>query len=448
MRIIDKKQTPEWRSSYVALKAEASKVGITIAEKGVVKMTKAELHAERKNLRHLADDVSAKAGKPGLDATEATRLSGVFDVIADLTSEINDRFDLMGIAQEQALEAQALGDDKVPILRPSDSFATVMARRAGNAPPADPEARVGIGECIKGMVGLPVRPEVRNALSEGTSSAGGFTVPAYLLGRIIDHLRARAVVIQAGALTVPLETQQTSIARLATDPLAAWRAENAAVGGTDPTFEKVTFTAQSLACLLKLSRELLEDSVNIETAVTNALVASMALEIDRVAMFGAGTPPEPQGIFGLGTIGSVSMGTNGAAITNFDNLLDCMYTLELANNAQIGAFIMHPRVSRSLRKLKDTTNQPLVPPPDLAEIPQLVTTAVPINQVQGTSGAVCSTVLGGDFSQLMLGIRTELRLQLLTERYADNMQIGLLASMRADVQVAHPESFVKLIGIL
>ena len=441
----ERSHTAEWKKGLGVLRDEMTKGGLKLSDKAPSAMNESELRVERNTIGAGAKRVLDVWNTTGVTQEQALVYQMACDVAYAMMEDIDTQLvlnakvrgafaDLKGAAEE---------GDRVRILRPSDSFAAAL-------PPVDPGARISLGECIQAMVGIQTRPEVKNTLSEGTDSAGGFTVPAYLLGRIIDKLRARTVAIQAGALTVPLETQKTSIARLASDPTVAWRLENAAVGGADPTFEKITFTAQSLACLIKVSREVLEDSLNLETALISALVNAMALEIDRVALFGSGTPPEPLGVFNLGTgLNSVSMGTNGAQITSWDNLVDTVYELELDNNNnKPSAFIMHPRTSKTLRKLKDTTNQPLGPPPDLADIPRLVTSAVPINQVQGTSGTVCSTVLSGDFSQLLIGIRNELRIQLLVERYADNLQIGFLAHMRADVQAAHTESFVKLIGIL
>jgi HK97 family phage major capsid protein len=109
---------------------------------------------------------------------------------------------------------------------------------------------------------------------------------------------------------------------------------------------------------------------------------------------------------------------------------------------------MAPRTQAQIAKLVDTTNQPLAAPAMVGAIPQYVTTAVPVTQTQGTSGAVASCIVGGNFPELFVGMRTAMRVFVLRERYADNGQIGLLGWMRADVQLAHAASFAKLIGIL
>src|SRR5262245_57383433 len=112
----------------------------------------------------------------------------------------------------------------------------------------------------------------------------------------IDRLRAALVVVQAGAVTVPLRSDTTKIARLLTDPTAAWRSENAAVAESDPVLEAVTFTPRSLDVFFKTSRELIEDSVNAAEILEATLVRSFAVEVDRVCLHGTSTPPQPRGL--------------------------------------------------------------------------------------------------------------------------------------------------------
>lgn len=305
----------------------------------------------------------------------------------------------------------------------------------------------GFGEYVASMVRGTQNPDIRAALSEGTDSAGGFTVPDVLMRQLIDRMRAKTVVVRAGALTVPLDTEKTSIARLASDPAASWRLENAAVGESDPTFESVSFTARSLAVLVKISRELLDDSINVEEALMNAFAGALAVETDRVALFGTGTAPEPRGLFNTTGVGSVSMGVNGAQLTNYAKVLDSMLELQNASANDPTALVMAPRTWRTLAGLTDTTGQPLTAPPAVSAIPQLVSTQVPVNQTQGTA-VNASPILTGDFTQLLLGVRQQLRVDVLKETFASNLQFGFLAHLRLDIAVAQPGAFAKLIGII
>jgi HK97 family phage major capsid protein len=338
-----------------------------------------------------------------------------------------------GMVRSSGADVRALG--------PKDRLTALSARDHDQA------HRFGFGDYVRAMVLGTENVDIRATLSEGTDSAGGYTVPTRLMGEVIDTMRSQTVVIQAGAMTIPLDTQKTSIARLATDPAAAWRLENNAVAESDPTFEKVEFTARSLAVLVKVSRELLEDSSNLNTALIQAFAGSMAVEVDRVALFGTGTAPQPRGVFNTAGIGSVEMAVNGAALANWGKVLDTVLELKLANAAEPTAMVMAPRTWRTIAGFVDTTGQPLRPPEAVQDVPRLVSTIVPIAQTQG-SASNASCIVAGDFSQMMLGIRTMLRIEVLRERYAENHQYAFVAHLRMDVQLARPKAFAVLKGIV
>lgn len=314
-------------------------------------------------------------------------------------------------------------------------------RLSTNAQPS-----VKLGDILAGILTGSRDPDVRAALSTGTDSAGGFSVPTEVLPEFIDRLRSRTRVIEAGARTMMLEGGRVRIMRTETDPVAGWRAENAAVGDSDPTFGGINFVPRSLAALVKVSRELLDDSVNVAEALQAALVGALSVELDRAALFGTGaTDNQPVGLFTVAG-NTVSLGTNGAQMTSYDPMLDALYELEADNVIAPTAAILHPRTGRTINKLKDTTGQPLMRPTALANLPMLSTTSVPIDQTQGTSSD-CSTVFVGDWSQCIMGIRQELVIQRLNETFAGNLQVGFLAYLRADVGFAQPNAFAKIVGI-
>ena len=87
---------------------------------------------------------------------------------------------------------------------------------------------------------------------------------------------------------------------------------------------------------------------------------------------------------------------------------------------------------------------PLRAPDVIAAIPQFLTTSIPINLGGGTNE---SLVIMGNFARLMIGVRSELRIRVLDQRFADNLQVGFLAYLRYDIGIEHPESFCVLSGV-
>ncbi|WP_269514130.1 phage major capsid protein [Brevundimonas subvibrioides] len=302
------------------------------------------------------------------------------------------------------------------------------------------EFGVSAGALLRAMVLGPKNDEEKRALSEGTDSAGGFTVPDILSAQLIDRLRAQSVLVRAGARTVPLSSDQNYIAKIATDPVPAWRAENAAIAESDPTFTRVSMAPKSLAVLVKVSREVLEDSLNIEEALQRSLTAAMAVEFDRAGLFGSGTGSEPEGLVNMAGIGALA---HNAVLANYLPL-NTARTAVLTANATPTAYIMHPREDGKLTGLVDAQGQPLQAAAKVAAIQQLTTTAVPINGGVGTNEA---SIITGDFSRYLIGIRNGLRIEILKERYAENFQFAFVAHLRGTFAVEHVAAFHKITGI-
>lgn len=290
--------------------------------------------------------------------------------------------------------------------------------------------------------------EQERALSVGTTTAGGHLVPAPLSARVLDLARNNMVVMKAGATTVPMTSSTLKMARLTDEGTPAWHTENAAVTDADMVFDSVTFTARTLTRLVKLSVELFEDAdPSSGDVIANAFASQLALELDRVALRGTGTAPEPRGVLNQSGITSTSHGAAGTVISNYDWWLDAVGAVRAANfepNAQIQA----PRSATSLSKLKEAVSLSyMTPPAGLANIPRLNTKSVPINLTLTTS-TDCSEIYTGQWDQLMIGMRTDFKLQFLQERFlADNLQYAFLATLRCDVQLAHPAAFAVDLGI-
>jgi HK97 family phage major capsid protein len=110
------------------------------------------------------------------------------------------------------------------------------------------------------------------------------------------------------------------------------------------------------------SEELFQDMIpGAGTILERELTQAAALELDRAALRGTGTAPEPRGIRNQTGVTIQSLGANGATPTRHTELMRAITTL-LGNNRELNAAIMAPRTSQFYGGLLDTTNQPLNPP--------------------------------------------------------------------------------------
>lgn len=309
---------------------------------------------------------------------------------------------------------------------------------------------LNFGKYVRGMVTGQWQDSdaERRAMSEGTLTAGGYAVPTVLSASLIDLARPQARVLQAGAQVVPMAGSTVDVVKWTGDPTAAWHSENVAITPSDATLGRLRLTAKTLPSIVVVSRELLEDSdpVSIDAQLRLAFASAFALTIDRVALYGTGVAPEPLGLKLTSGVTSTPIATNGAALTNYDSIVDAVFRARSANEEPNG-MIYASRTGKALGTLKDTTNQPLVAPPYLDGVNRFESNQIPTNLVVGTSGTTTSDVFVGDWSQMYVGVRTDLSVQVLTEKYADFGQIGFSAWGRYDIAVARPAAFQIVSGV-
>jgi HK97 family phage major capsid protein len=353
--------------------------------------------------------------------------------------------DELAEARAQATRRPAAQVPQEPVLQRSDSVYDYLQAR-GAFDPAEAEG-ISFDRYLRGMAtGEWDGAEHERALAEGTIGAGGALVPSPLSARVVDLARNRTVVLRAGGVTVPMTAQTLALARLTSEGTPAWKSENAAITAADMVFDRITFTARTLVRTILLSVELFEDAdPSSEGVIARSFAGQMAVELDRVALLGTGTAPEPRGVLNQSGVTLTSHGANGAAITNYDFWLDAKGAV-LAANFEPNAHIQAPRSSTSLSKLKEaTTNAYMAPPAGM--LPMLTTKSIPINVTVGTSTDT-SYIFTAQWDQLAIGIRTPFRLRFLGERYlADNLQYAFLAYLRADVQLFQPSAFVVDTGV-
>ncbi|MCG2796634.1 MAG: phage major capsid protein [Actinomycetia bacterium] len=258
-------------------------------------------------------------------------------------------------------------------------------------------------------------------------------VPVGLVAQLIDLSRAKSRVIEAGARRLIFDTKSTVIPKTLTDPVVRWKPELAAITPSDPTFGPLTLTAKTCAVLSYASVELLEDS-EAGSAIADTLAASLALEMDRVCLLGSAAAGEPVGIINTADVQKIA---GVGVVANYNDFSMAAQMIQEVNG-QAGAVILNPALYGCLDRLTDGDHNPLSKPSSCEALKWLQTSQVPVDL---TTFAVV-----GDFSKLVLGIRTSMRLE--TSREAtgafDTLGIAVRAYIRMDVAVTVPEHFTVL----
>jgi HK97 family phage major capsid protein len=224
---------------------------------------------------------------------------------------------------------------------------------------------------------------------------------------------------------------------------ATWKTENADIDETDLLLDRVTFTARTLPVLLKMSVELSEDSVNIDEIIERELSGQLALELDRAALLGSGTPPEPDGVRNQSGVNVEDV--SGVTIDDYDFIIDAIGRVWAQNHEPTGR-IYNSSLATAIAKFKSSADsQPLRVPDVVAAVPAFRT-----NQIPNDGGSPDSTTMFvADWSQLMIGLRSSFRLEVSRQAGTafEKLQIWVRAYLRADVQLAHPEAFDVSINV-
>lgn len=340
----------------------------------------------------------------------------------------------------------------------------------GDAEKRSPQPRLTRGHIIDPVAAREVRPAAADgavrdfggfaelrALLEGSGS-GQYVVPEELAPRVWDRLAAASVVLAAGATVLTTSTDTLRLPRLTADAAAAWVSEGATLSEGLPTISEVVAYPRKVAGYATLSRELVDDATpDVLSLLMQNLARSIALKIDAGFLEGSGAAPEVRGIKNTASIGTVSMGTNGASPTNLDPFADAIGTLEAAN-ATPTALFCHPRVLQSLNKLKEVSGgtKPTMldsagsgadgPRRSVFGIPVFATSALSITETQGTS-TDCASAYLVQADQLVAVRRQDVIVEVDRSHLFDSDSIAVRATARWDLVVPNPSAIVRIVGI-
>ena len=193
------------------------------------------------------------------------------------------------------------------------------------------------------------------------------------------------------SLTIPTITADTTTYNLAA---------GSAITASDPTIAATVATPQKFASLLSISNEVLFDAnPAVFQSVSTSLVKSIATAFDLAAFTGSGTAPAITGLQNVSGIGTASMGTNGASLSNLDPFAEAIGSV-VASGGTPSAIVVGARTYLAMLKLKSLTsgaNMPLLLsgggqdgagaalPPSIYGVPLFVSGVLPTTETQGTA---------------------------------------------------------------
>ncbi|MCW6106299.1 MULTISPECIES: phage major capsid protein [Clostridium] len=285
--------------------------------------------------------------------------------------------------------------------------------------------------------------DIQNALQVGTDSEGGYLVPDEFEKTLIESLEEQNIFRQL-ANVITTSSGDKKIPVVASKGTASWVDEEGAIPESDDAFSQVSIGAYKLATMIKVSEELLNDSVfNLESYIAKEFARRIGAKEEEAFFIGDGSG-KPTGIFNA--TGGASLGVTAASATaiTLDEIMDLFYSLKSPYRKN-AVFTMNDATVKVIRKLKDSNGQYLWQPSVTAGEPDTI-----LNRPVKTSAYVPTLDTGakpiafGDFSYYWVADRQGRSFQRLNELYAATGQVGFKATQRVDGKLILPETIKVL----
>lgn len=285
--------------------------------------------------------------------------------------------------------------------------------------------------------------EVRNALSIGSDTEGGYLVPDEFENTLITALNEENIIrkfahiftTSSGAHKIPVVSQRGT---------ASWIDEAGTITESDDTFGQQLIGAHKVGTLIKVSEELLSDAAfNLESYFTSEFARRIGNAEEEAFLIGNGTG-KPTGIFNATGGAEIGVTASAANTITADELIDLFYSLK-APYRKNAIWILNDSTVKIIRKLKDSNGQYLWQPALRdGEFDTILGKRIFTTPFAPEAAAGAKTIAFGDFSYYWIGDRQGVSFKRLNERYAETGQVGFLATKRVDGKLILPEAIKVL----
>ena len=286
-------------------------------------------------------------------------------------------------------------------------------------------------------------PEMVNALQIGTDSEGGYLVPDEYEKTLVEALEEENI-FRKLAHVISTSSGDRKIPVVASKGSASWVDEEGTIPDSDDAFNQVSIGAYKLGTLIKVSNELLNDSVfNLESYISKEFARRIGSKEEDAFFNGNGTG-KPVGIFNATGGAEVGVTATSATAITADEIIDLFYSLK-APYRKNAVWILNDATIKAIRKLKDNNGNYLWQPSLTAGTPDTILgRPVYTSSYVPTIAAGAKTIAFGDFSYYWIADRAGRNFKKLTELYAANDQTGFVATQRVDGKLILPEAIKVL----
>ena len=280
---------------------------------------------------------------------------------------------------------------------------------------------------------------VENALKEGSDPDGGYLVPDEFEKMLVEALEEENA-IRKLAHTITTSFGDRKIPVVSAKGTASWVEEEGQIPESNDTFGQITLGAHKLATMIKVSEELMADSVfDIQAYIAKEFGRRIGDKEEQAFITGNGTG-KPTGFLAATGGGQVGVTTAGATAVTLDEMLDLYYSLKSPYRKK-AVFIMSDSTVKIIRKLKDANGQYLWQPSIKEATPDtIISRPLVTSPYMPAIAAGAKSIAFGDMSYYWVADRQGRVFKRLNELFAQTGQVGFLATQRVDGRLILPEA--------
>ena len=276
--------------------------------------------------------------------------------------------------------------------------------------------------------------EVRDALSAGITTEGGYTVPDEFDKKLIKGLNDHNVIrrlakvehTRSGMHKIPVLSGEASV---------AWVDESTPIPETGMEYGRITFSAYKMGAVLKVTNEYLrETALDIEDHITDSFCIAVGKEEEKAFINGTGIKQatgllhETDGA-GIGAI------TEKAGDVSMDDVIRLYYSLDGAYRKD-AVFLCNEDLMMRLMLLKDGNGNYIWKPSlEVGKPDTLLGKPVYTSNAMPELKAGNKVLLWGDFSYYWITERGRRTFRRLDELFSVEGQTGFMLTQRLDAKL-------------
>lgn len=426
-------------------------------------MNTRELHEKRAQLQAQAAQIIAVVDteKRTLNSDEAAK----FDALSAQIKEVDATLERLAISEEiEKRQAKNIGGQTPEakeinkrfslakmVLAAADPTRLVGFEKEMHEEAQNERRAIGITGTTAG-VGIPYKAlkEMRAAILAGAALDGtGAGLVKHADLSFIEQLQSAFIGAEMGVQMLTGLNGRLPIGR-GKSFTASWRAENTENTTTSGATDRAELYPHTLTALAQISKELMMQGDASESYIQKELIKAINAALMAALINGPGLNGAPTGILNTSGIGDVAGGTNGAAPT-WPNIVALEGKVPADTGVQSLAYLTNSKARAKMKataRIASTDSRAIMEDSFLNGYKAYISEQVPSNLVKGTSGAVCSAIIFGDFSQAMVGQWGGL--DLLVDPYSQKKYGLLELSIDSfwDVFVKQPSAFAAIKDVL